>query len=429
MLNRPDVAAATLAAATLLFLPVGPANAADIAVNDAKIAGGKLVITGTTAAPGAWVRLDRQTDASFNVKSDAEGAFAFRIVYHPGDCIVDLQELISPTALGEATSALVADCGPAGVSPRGAWNAGASYVRNDLVTYQGSTWRARRDNANATPVAGAVWEQFAAAGETAERGTSEGEPAGQRVAPSGPAGGDLAGSYPNPSIGLNKVTTSKLAPNAVTGAKIADGSITGVDIGLNSIGGGRLAPNANNSTRIANGAVYSSDIQHGGVASVDLLDGAVTSADVLDDTQPGGGLSAADLAGDSVGFVEIQTDGVQASEIADNSIDAGEIVDFGLSNEDIGVLFAEVQANGTLDNASGGGVTVIRLATGNYEVDFSRNITACTAVATIGPSGGGSAPGELNVADRGGNGEAVFVDTNTSSGAAADLPFRLVVVC
>jgi hypothetical protein len=50
-------------------------------------------------------------------------------------------------------------------------------------------------------------------------------------------------------------------------------------------------------------------------------------------------------------------------------------------------------------------------------------------VATLGPSSTGSAAGEISVADRSGNTEAVFVDTNTSSGAAADVPFRLVVVC
>ena len=152
---------------------------------------------------------------------------------------------------------------------------------------------------------------------------------------------------------------------------------------------------------------------------------------MLDDTQAGGGLGAADLAGNSVGQSEIATDGVAALEIQDNSIDSGEIVDFQLTNQDVGVLFAEVSAAAGLDNSSGG-VTATRVGAvgaGTYEVDFGRNITACTAVATIGPAGGGSSTGEVNVADRGGNVEAVFVDTNTSAGAAADRPFRLVVVC
>jgi hypothetical protein len=136
------------------------------------------------------------------------------------------------------------------------------------------------------------------------------------------------------------------------------------------------------------------------------------------------------LAPNSVGQLEIATDGVGATEVANDSIDSGEIVDFGLSNQDVGVLFAEVSGTGVLDNSSGGGVTVTKLGgTGNYEVDFARSISTCTAVATIGPAGAGSTAGEINVADRSGNAQAVFVDTNTSAGAAADLPFRLVVVC
>jgi hypothetical protein len=96
------------------------------------------------------------------------------------------------------------------------------------------------------------------------------------------------------------------------------------------------------------------------------------------------------------------------------------------------VLFAEVSAAGVLDTSSGGGVTVTKVGaagTGQYEIDFARNVVTCTAVATIPPSGAGSASGEVNVADRSANAEAVFVDTNQSDGAAADKPFRLVLVC
>jgi hypothetical protein len=153
----------------------------------------------------------------------------------------------------------------------------------------------------------------------------------------------------------------------------------------------------------------------GVVGTNQLADGSVTSAKVLDDT-----LSATDIATNGVNSAEIATDAVAATEIQNDSIDSGEIVDFGLSNQDIGVL----------DNSSGGGVTVTKLGgTGNYEVDFARTITTCTAVATVGPSGGGSVAGEVNVADRGGNVEAIFVDTNNSAGTATDLPFRLIVVC
>lgn len=95
------------------------AEADDITVTDAKIAAGKLVITGTTATPNTWVRLDGQTGSAFNVKSEADGVFSFKIVYRPGDCIVALQKLIAPSMLGVATNALVGDCG-SGIVPRGA---------------------------------------------------------------------------------------------------------------------------------------------------------------------------------------------------------------------------------------------------------------------------------------------------------------------
>jgi hypothetical protein len=63
-------------------------------------------------------------------------------------------------------------------------------------------------------------------------------------------------------------------------------------------------------------------------------------------------------------------------------------------------------------------------------VDFGRDIAACTAVATIGFSGSVmSTPGQITVADRSGNVEAVEVDTNSNTGSSSDRPFRLVVVC
>jgi hypothetical protein len=190
---------------------------------------------------------------------------------------------------------------------------------------------------------------------------------------------------------------------------------------------GDIADEAVDKSKILPGAVRSPQIGNGKIQGIDIGDGQVTSADVLDET-----LTASDLATSSVAQSEIATDGVAATEVQDNSIDSGEIVDFGLSNQDVGVLFAEVSAGAVLDNSSGGGVTVTRVGAvgaGTYEVDFARNVTACTAVATVGPSGAGSALGEVNVADRSGNVEAVFVDTNASDGTAADRPFRLVLVC
>lgn len=73
---------------TLLFA-IAPAWAADVLVTSAKIEAGRLIVTGTTTTGGMRVRLDGLTATAFNVMSNAATrAFAFNVVYHPGDCIV-----------------------------------------------------------------------------------------------------------------------------------------------------------------------------------------------------------------------------------------------------------------------------------------------------------------------------------------------------
>jgi hypothetical protein len=243
------------------------------------------------------------------------------------------------------------------------------------------------------------------------------------------------GEVKTADIAALAVTTGKLAGDAVTGAKIADNAINSARVTNGTLLGVDLADGTVTGLKIEDGTVETVDLADGSVETAKVQDGAITSAKVLDDTNAGGGLGPQDLASSSVGSPEIATDAVAATEIQNNSIDAGEIVDFGLANEDVGVLFAEVNADATLANSgSNAGVAITStrvgaVGAGTYEVDFGRTISQCTAVATLGTSGTASQIGEVNVADRSGNSQAVFVDTNNSSGAAADKAFRLVVVC
>lgn len=71
------------------------------------------------------------------------------------------------------------------------------------------------------------------------------------------------------------------------------------------------------------------------------------------------------------------------------------------------------------------------LATGQYEVDFTKKVTLCGYTATIGlPGAAGSSDfGTVNVAKRGGNKKAVFVQTFDVAGNPADLGFHLIVNC
>ena len=296
LLLRPAVSLVAVFVAAM----AASAQAADLTINDAKIAGGKLVISGT-GAPNSWLRLDGQAGADFSVRSGADGTFAFGLLYHPGDCIIDVQRLLSPAKLGPATEALVSGCAPRALTARGAWEAGTDYLAEDVVSAKGTSWRAKRGSIGSPPAAGSLdWEQFAA--KTNPLGSGSGpDDVGIADAPTGPAGGDLTGTYPNPQIADLAITSNKIANDAVTTSKIPLLAIT--------------------SNRLANDAITTSKFQNQSVTNAKLALDAVSSERILDAS-----ITAADLGANSVGQSEIQTNGVAATEIADNSIDSGEIV-------------------------------------------------------------------------------------------------------
>lgn len=152
---RPLVPLALLAATTV------SASAQQITVTEATVEAGKLVVAGTTPQPNQKITLDDQ----FSAKSKASRAFKFSLDdYLPPSCIVALK------AGPLVTTAVVANCGPRGVTARGPWNAEDDYVADDLVTFEGSTWRAKRASTGKTPVAGKNWEIFASAGDTGATG-------------------------------------------------------------------------------------------------------------------------------------------------------------------------------------------------------------------------------------------------------------------
>src|SRR3954471_4775342 len=140
-------------------------------------------------------------------------------------------------------------------------------------------------------------------------------------------------------------TGGAYAADTIGSSDIIDESILSQDVKNNQITWDDLALNSVTSSRIKDDSINGVDIVDGQVANGDLAADAVT---------------ADKIATNAVAQGEIATDGVAATEIQDNSIDAGEIVDFGLTNQDIGVLFSEVAADATLSNSSGG-VTVTRI--------------------------------------------------------------------
>lgn len=206
------------------------------------------------------------------------------------------------------------------------------------------------------------------------------------------------------------------------------GAVLGLVLGggaayaANEFTGKNIKNSSLKSLDVLNASLTGDDVKDGGLSGTDLLNGSITGADVADNSLNGD--DVAPLNGDT----DILDNTITTFDIATDAIDSDEVLDFGLSNEGIGVLFAQVAADGTNDNSSGS-VTVTKLGTGTYEVDFGRDISNCAFTATIGPSGPSSASGQINVADRSGNANAVFVDTNDAAGASADRPFQLIVVC
>ena len=91
---------------------------------------------------------------------------------------------------------------------------------------------------------------------------------------------------------------------------------------------------------------------------------------------------------------------------------------------------AVVNFDGTL--ARGRGATgVIHTTEGIYEVDFTKDVSACAYTAAIGLPGttGGSDPGTVTVAGRSETPNGVYVQTFDRKGRAQNLGFHLILSC
>lgn len=88
------------------------------------------------------------------------------------------------------------------------------------------------------------------------------------------------------------------------------------------------------------------------------------------------------------------------------------------------VLTANVAANGTL-NGGIGALAATNTSTGNYQVQFNRNITACfyggLEIALL--------PGAMSIAPEAGDPTVIDVVTHNVLGNARNVPFHLLVIC
>lgn len=132
-----------------------------ITLTKAAVETGRLVVEGTTATANTPVKLN----GLYSATSNAQKKFTFSVVWLPPACIVDL------TTGSGTDQAVVAMCGPKGLEFRSTWLSATNYTTNDLVTLDGSTWRAKRASKGKRPGQSAAdWEVFAAKGTAGSGG-------------------------------------------------------------------------------------------------------------------------------------------------------------------------------------------------------------------------------------------------------------------
>ncbi|MET0603453.1 MAG: hypothetical protein ABW167_15815 [Baekduia sp.] len=150
--------------------------------------------------------------------------------------------------------------------------------------------------------------------------------------------------------------------------------------------------------------------------------------------------AALKLPKNSVGSTQIKTGAVHTGEIANRTIRLGDISlsarsslrgqtgpqgPQGPAGPAAVRHFASVSSAGgfTRGDATHGG----RVGIGSYAVGFADSVAGCSYSATLGTTDATTVtPGRVTVSDAGGS---AGVQTYDAAGAAADLPFHLIVAC
>jgi hypothetical protein len=175
------------------------------------------------------------------------------------------------------------------------------------------------------------------------------------------------------------------------------------------------------------------------IGSADIIDDSIRSRDVRNEDLRGrdiadSSLGTSDVINNSLRGRDVKTDALDGTDINENSLatvpDAAKLGGVA-AGEYTRRLFAVVEANGTF--VRGAGVTpsgTARIAAGQYQVIFDRDVRSCSYVASGGsPTTATPAQTVAVTAQRAGNANAVFVATRDDANTFVDRSFHLQVIC
>ena len=143
----------------------------------------------------------------------------------------------------------------------------------------------------------------------------------------------------------------------------------------------------------------------------------------------GGLITSAKIKNNTVKSIDLRNNTLKSVDVRDGALTGADVADGSLSNQDVNVLFASINADGTVANSSGG-VTVSKPATGRYAVRFNQNIKECAFTATPANTAGPFVPiGVIGIGDELNHPEGAYLWTKDTAEADKDMGFHLVVVC
>ncbi len=194
-------------------------------------------------------------------------------------------------------------------------------------------------------------------------------------------------------------------------------------------GGTAFAAATIGSSQIKSGAVTNSKIASGAVSNSKLASNAVTGSKIK-----AGTITGSDIASNTITSANIQNGSLQASDFASGQLPAGPAGPAGPGASLNGV----VGPTGTLEYGSGVAAVSVGGA-GVYTVTFTKNVSQCPAVATIGgyqiggSTASGSNGGTVSLQPGGNNNptaaQQITFITRDLNGVNAPLPFHFGVFC